>query len=54
MTTNIKYESMIICPDTDAGYQALHEAVQDGWEPLLHWAEDGSNHIILRRPVGDA
>lgn len=47
----MKYESMILCPDSTAGYFALHEAVQDGWEPLLRWANDDVNHILLRRPV---
>ena len=44
-----KYESMVLCPDTDAGYQALHEEIQDGWEPLFCWTDEYGNHIILRR-----
>ena len=50
----MEYESMILCPDTAAGYQALHEAVQDGWEPIFHWATGVTsviNHIVLRRPA---
>lgn len=49
-----KYESMTLCPDSDFGQAVLHEAIQDGWEPIMSWVEyvDGqpySNHIALRR-----
>lgn len=51
----MKCESMMLCPDSDAGYQALHEAVQDGWMPIFHWSEGATatpiNHIVLRREV---
>jgi hypothetical protein len=30
---------MILCPDTDAGHEALHEAIQDGWEVVCQWRE---------------
>ncbi len=46
------YESMILCPDTDAGYLALHEAIQEGWEIIFHWIEPGKepiNHFVMRR-----
>ncbi len=46
-----KYESMILCPDSDAGYTALHEAVQDGWECMFHWIDAHGNHIVLRRLI---
>lgn len=49
-----KYDSLVLCPDTEEGYMALHDAIQDGWEPLFHWAEQRAttspiNHIALRR-----
>lgn len=47
----MRYESAILCPDSDAGYRTLHELVQDGWEPIFHWQSHGVNHIILRRAV---
>ena len=31
----MKYQCVILCPDSDAGYKALHEYVQDGWEPII-------------------
>ena len=55
------FESMILCPDTDAGHEALHDAIQDGWEIYCQWRErifvtidDRArskfiNHIALRR-----
>ncbi len=48
-----QYESTILCPDSEAGYTALHELVQEGWEPLFHWfdTKDDHNHMILRRSV---
>lgn len=46
----MKYQVVILCPDSDAGYQALHEHLQDGWEPIFHWLDHlNMNHIILRR-----
>ena len=50
---NQQYESTILCPDSEAGYTALHELVQEGWEPLFHWYDpkDEHNHMILRRSV---
>ena len=48
----MKYRSVVLCPDSVAGYQALHEHIQDGWEPLVCWQEGGTatpmNHILLR------
>ncbi len=45
------YESMLLCPYGSAGEMALHEAIQEGWEPLVSWiCEEGSQHIALRRP----
>lgn len=44
------YESMTLCPDSSAGHQALHEAIQGGWEVVAQWREDGVNHMALRRP----
>ena len=45
------YDSMLLCPWGQAGELALHEAIQDGWEPLVSWAcEEGIQHIALRRP----
>ena len=50
------YESMTLCPDGDVGQAALHEAIQDGWEPIISWVEyiEGqpySSHIALRLKV---
>ena len=45
------YESMFLCPYGQPGELALHEAIQDGWEPVISWrCEDGIQHIALRRP----
>lgn len=51
-----EYESMTLCPDTNAGIEALHEAIQDGWEVFCQWQESGLNyqwinHIAMRRPA---
>jgi hypothetical protein len=43
------YDCVILAIDTDAGYQALHEYVQGGWEVHFHWRDDHGNHMILRR-----
>lgn len=43
------YESSTIAIGTDAGYQAFHEAVQEGWEPLIHWRDDKGDHFMMRR-----
>ena len=46
------YESMLLCPWGQAGELAFHEAIQDGWEPLLSWwCEKDIQHIALRREV---
>ena len=46
----IEYESMLLCPWGQNGELALHEAIQDGWEPLLSWrCEEDIQHIALRR-----
>ncbi len=43
-------DCVILCPDSDAGYTALHEYVQGGWMPIFHWVgTDKLSHIILRR-----
>ena len=54
----IEYETTIICPDNDAGHQALQERMSEGWEFFCNWVEeewsDGGdrfipiNHIALR------
>lgn len=46
-----KYESMTIAIDDEKGhgYQAFHEAIQDGWEPLFHWTDEFGQHVALRR-----
>lgn len=43
------YESTVVAVDTDEGYKALHENIQDGWEPVFHWKDDHGNHIVMRR-----
>lgn len=43
------YESTIIAISTDAGYLALHERIQEGWEPLLCWSDDHGEHMAMRR-----
>lgn len=54
-TTMAEYQSMILCPDGNAGYDALHEAVQEGWEVLCQWQETTprgpANLICLRKPA---
>ena len=51
----MKYQCVILCPDSDAGYKALHEYVQDGWEPMISYTEHlGSqvfNNIVFRKKV---
>ena len=47
----VKYESMILCPEGDAGYLTLHESVQEGWEPLVCWQDFWGAHIVLRRAI---
>ena len=50
----IEYEAMLLCPWCEQGELALHEAIQDGWEPLLSWrCEEDIQHIALRRIVKD-
>ena len=49
MKIPVKYESMMIDPDSNAGYQAFHEAIQEGWEPIFHWQDDYGNHFAMRR-----
>lgn len=58
-----EYEAVIVCPDSDAGRQALHEYIQDGWEVVATWSEstidtvgivtEGRkiNHIAMRRKL---
>ena len=47
-----EYESMLLCPWGQHGELALHEAIQDGWEPLVAWrCEKDIQHIALRRIV---
>jgi hypothetical protein len=58
-----EYEAVIVCPDSDAGRQALHEHIQDGWEVVATWSEstidtvgivtEGRkiNHIAMRRKL---
>jgi hypothetical protein len=63
-----KYEVVGLSPDNEAGYQALHEYLQDGWEVVYsyqepmpreycpdaeEWYATWINHVLLRRPVGD-
>ena len=43
------YESTVIAIDTDAGYLALHERIQEGWEPLIRWEDKHGQHMALRR-----
>lgn len=43
------YESTVIAISTDAGYLAMHERIQEGWEPLLHWTDKYGEHMALRR-----
>ena len=52
----MKYQCVILCPDSDAGYTALHEHVQDGWQPIISYTEHSgggyiSNHIVFRKKV---
>jgi hypothetical protein len=48
MTTD--YDSMLLCPWGEQGEIALHEAIQDGWEPLIAFlCEENIQHIALRR-----
>ena len=48
----IEYESMLLCPWGQNGELALHEAIQDGWEPLVVWrCEEDIQHIALRREM---
>jgi len=45
------WDSMLLCPYGEVGESALHEAIQDGWEPLLAFrCESEFQHIVLRRP----
>jgi len=49
------YETSILCPDTPAGSEALHERMAEGWEFFCHWVEITSwdkriNHVAMRRP----
>ena len=44
------YDCVIIAIDTDAGYQALHEYVQAGWEAHFFW-EDAP--VKLQESVDD-
>ena len=51
-----RYEWMSVCPDSDAGYQALHEELGDGWEfgfEYVEYCPGGTryNHIFLRREI---
>lgn len=43
------YDCIIIAIDTNEGYQALHEYVQDGWTPIYHWQDKFGTHMIIRR-----
>ena len=53
----VKYETTILCPDSKAGEEALHELMSEGWECFCSWLErewnDGqcfyTNHIAMRR-----
>ena len=48
----MEYESMLLCPWGEVGEIALHEAIQDGWEPLVSWrCEEDIHHIALRREL---
>ena len=56
----MKYESIVLCPDTDTGHEALHDAIQAGYEVFCQWQEGvwisagrrgHINHIALRRRV---
>ena len=47
---DIDYDSMMLCPWGKQGEIALHEAIQEGWEPLVSWwCEENIQHIALRR-----
>lgn len=43
------YESLTIAISTDVGYQAFHESIQEGWEPLLFWTDKSGDHVAMRR-----
>lgn len=45
-----EFDSTILAVDSDAGYRALHELVQDGWEPVYHWSDRYGTHLVMRRP----
>ena len=46
-----QYEVLVLAVDSDAGYTALHEEVQNGWIPLYHWQDQYGTHMILRRKL---
>ena len=57
------YDTTILCPDSDAGTQALHERMGEGWEFFCYWSEHVPvyvtkprtiNHIALRRKRPDS
>ena len=56
----MKYESIVLCSDTDAGHEALQDAIQAGYEVFCQWQEEEwismgrrgyINHIALRRAL---
>lgn len=50
-----KYQVVGLSPDNEAGYEALHLYLQDGWEPIYSYREPREhqwiNHVFLRLPV---
>ena len=58
-----KWDYMDLCPDGDAGYRAMLDAGEEGWEAVCSWQEHISfnaidprivrvvNHILYKRPA---
>jgi len=50
-----KFQVVGLSPDSEAGYEALHLYLQDGYEPIYSYREAQGrlwiNHVFLRFPV---